>query len=79
MTPAAREAVARKFEEILSRRHPGVSFSVPFSVPDVGPQAEATSRSGEVVRSLAAPEHERALGDRHAAATDEHGIEGGVQ
>ncbi len=73
--PAARAGVARAFEEILSRRHPGVSFSV----PDVRPQTEATSRARKVVRPLAAPEHERALVDRDAAAADEHGVEAGVE
>ncbi len=68
-------AVARAFEEILGRRHPGVSFSV----PDVRPQTEASPRPGKIIRPLAPPEHERALADRHAAAANEHGIEAGVK
>ncbi len=74
-TVAARGAVARAFEEILGRRHPGVSFSV----PDVRPQTEATPGARKVIRPLAAPQHQRTLADRDAAAANEHGIKAGVK
>ncbi len=75
MNADARGAVARAFEEILRRRHPGVSFLV----PDVRAQAETPARSGKVIRSVAAPVHARTVTDGNAAAADEHDVEAGVE
>ena len=71
MNADARAAVARAFKEVLSRRHPGLAFSV----PDVRAQPEATSGAGKVSRSLTAPEHKSALLDRDPSPADENDIE----
>ena len=75
MNTTAREAVARAFEEILGRKHPGLAFSV----PDVRPQAKATAGTGEIVGTLTAPQDQRAVPDRNAPAAHEHDVEAGVQ
>jgi hypothetical protein len=75
MPASAREAVARAYEQILRRRYPGFSFSV----PDEGPKAKTATRAGEVVGSLATPEDDRSIVDRDPAAPNEHGIETGLE
>jgi hypothetical protein len=75
MTPEAWQAVARAFEEILGRRHPGVSFSV----PDLSTQPETPARPRQVRRALAPPQDQHPFPDRDAAAADEHSVKASVQ
>src|SRR2546425_6323152 len=73
---AATEAAARAYVDVLRRRHPGVVWAV---VPGEGMDLLGSDPGpGQVRRTLAAEQHQRAPRDRGApGAPDEHGIDRG--